>query len=61
MNAANTQAICALSRPRSLLMSGAACEMATRSMYWMIARMMAKTTTKYRVREGTPRTGDPGR
>jgi hypothetical protein len=27
----------------------------------MIARMMAKTTTKYRVRDGVPSAGDPGR
>jgi hypothetical protein len=39
-------------------MSGAACEMATRSMYWMIARTTAKTMTKYRVRDGVPSAGD---
>jgi hypothetical protein len=30
----------------SLVMSGAACEMHTRSMYWITASATAKTTTK---------------
>ena len=33
-------------------MNGAACEMHTRSTYWMNANVMAKTMTQYRARLG---------
>src|SRR5207302_6059703 len=48
VNAKNTHPIWSLVSPRSLLIRGAACPSATRSIYVMIAKVTAKKTTQYR-------------
>ena len=46
MNPKNTQPICSLLNPSSFEIRGAACDSATRSIYVMIARVTANTTTQ---------------
>src|SRR5579872_3917639 len=48
----SAQLICTFDRWRSRWIDGAACEMPTRSRYWMTARSMAKATVTYRARVG---------